>query len=118
MSSIADSLSPAELDMVTKAFGFGVLEESSWTPSLMEEIEWLVGLTTGQHLWDAMWRFGIVIDNDTMESAESLTGYWNPEGSIHNRAGYYVPCDYDTEIPMVSLDTPPINGAAWDSKGV
>lgn len=114
---IADSLSPAELDMIYKAFGLEAADIGR-TPSLMEEIERLVGLTTSTHLWKAMWLFGIIVDDDTMESAESLKGYWNPTGSINNRAGYYVPDDYDTEIPLVSLDSPPISGAAWDSKGV
>jgi len=114
---LADSLSPAELDMIYKAFGLD-MADIGYTPSLMEEIEWLVGFTTSEHLWDAMWRFGIVIDNDTPLQAESLTGYWNPEGSLRVRAAYYVPDDYDTEIPLVSLDLPPISGAAWDSKGV
>lgn len=126
---IADSLSPAELDMIHKAFGLDILDQG-YTPSLMEEVEWLCGLTSGEHLWDAMWRFGIIIDGDTNLVTESLNGFWNPDGSLRTRARYYVPDDYDTEIPtiqlnrsriedpMVSLDSPPIDGAAWDARSI
>ena len=118
-SKIADSLSPAELDMVYKAFGLDLLDDSPayYTEAdLLKEVEWEVGLVTGSHLWDAMWRFGIVIDNDTALVTESLAGYWNPEGSLRCRADYYVPNDYDTEVSLIDLDHPPMEDVAWDSK--
>ena len=113
-----DMLDPTQLAELYKAFKAEALDFVATGDDLLKEIEWLVGFTTGEHLWDAMWRFGIVLDDDTAQSSESLTGYWNPTGSIHNRAGYYVPCDYDIEIPTVSLDSPPTVDASWDSKGV
>ena len=116
-----DMLDPTQLAELYKAFkaealdfanaGFGRSEAN-----LLEEIEWLVGFTTGEHLWDAMWRFGIVVDNDTALVTESLAGYWNPEGSLRVRADYYVPNDYDTEVSLIDLDHPPMEDVAWDSK--
>lgn len=111
--NIADSLNPAELDMIYKAFGIELSE--AYTPSLTEEIEWLCGLVTAEHIWDAMWRFGIVIDNDTPLMAESLAGYWNPTGSLRTRADYYVPSDH---LEEVSVFNPPVSGASWDARPI
>lgn len=107
-ATIADSLSPEELMAFAQSFGLET-EQSDYLPEFMTP-EWLeqkLGFCTSDYLWDAMWRFGIVVDNDTKLCAESLAGYWNPEGSLRSRAGYYVPCDYDTTIQTVSLDNPP-----------
>jgi len=109
--TIADSLNPKELAAIAQSFGLDMDESdyvSSDEPFITDEyLERHHGMVTSDHLWTTAWRFGIVIDNDTPLIAESLKGYWNPTGSLTSRAGYYVPDDYDTEIPLVSLDNPP-----------
>ncbi len=83
---IADSLSPAELDMVHKAFGFdlGIDPEGYVEEFLSEErAEQTVGLRTGEWLWHTAWLFGIVVDDGL---------------------NYYVPDDFDTEVPLVPCE--------------
>ena len=45
-------------------------------------IDQTVGMVTGEAQWHEIWLFGIVVDDDL---------------------NYYVPNDYDTEIPIVPV---------------
>jgi len=74
-------------------------------------------LSGAEATWIDVWLFGIVVDNDTSQPI-NLGSYWNPDGKLNVKPAYYVPDDYDTEIPTVSVDAPPTVDAAWDSKGV
>lgn len=106
-ATIADSLSPAELADLAQSFGLDMSAEDYMDSSSFITDEWLEryhGMVTSDHMWDAMWRFGIVLDNDRMER---LTGYWVDPDTGSRHCGYYVPDDYDTTIPTVSLDSPP-----------
>lgn len=52
-----------------------------------EQAEHIMGASMSQSdIWDRLWRFGIIVDDDL---------------------NYYVPDDFDTEIPTVSIDSPP-----------
>jgi hypothetical protein len=66
-----------------------------------DEVERMVGFTTGEHLWDAMWRFGLVEDKDVVQQ-RNCGNLWRPDGRIAN--GYYVPDDDDTEVSLVTLE--------------
>ncbi len=90
MTSIADSLAPEVLEQLGTAFRQSLDEVEAIVTSGYNDIEdtveqWL-GFTTGEYLWDTLWRFGIIVDDDL---------------------SWYVPDDFDTTIPLVSLDTPP-----------
>lgn len=60
-----------------------------------------VGLVTGEHQWDVLWRFGLVLDDDTA-AQRSCGDLWRPNGRIES--SWYVPDDEDTPI---SIDNPP-----------
>jgi hypothetical protein len=115
MSTIADALSPATLDEIEQAFRLEVQRHISEADMDFEdEIESLMGFVTSSHLWDAMWRFGIILDDDAAK-VSSLGNYWRDEdGRLDTR--YYVPDDFDTQIPLVSVDCPPTVDVAWDAK--
>ena len=84
---IADMLSQAQLDELEQAFRLEARSADTTTEWSMEaEIDAMMGAVTSEYLWHTAWLFGIVVDNDLE---------------------WYIPDDYDTEIPLVSLDTPP-----------
>ena len=91
MATIADSLSPeviAQLNVGWLADLDLIEVETHVTEFLSEEqAEREMGMVTGNHLWHTAWLFGIIVDDDL---------------------NYYVPDDYDTNVPLVSLDTPPL----------
>lgn len=72
-------------------------------------------LSGAESTWIDVWLFGIVVDDD---KHVSLGSYWNPNGDLAVKPSYYVPDDFDTNVPLVSVDTPPMVDVAWDSKGV
>ncbi len=105
-ATIADSLSPRELADLAQSFGLETTIDD-YIPQEFISDEWLesrMGMVTSDHLWDAMWRFGIVLDDDCAK-VHTLGSLWRPDGKLET--GYYVPTDYDVEIPLVSLDNPP-----------
>ena len=63
-------------------------------------IDQTVGLVTGRHIWDALWRFGLIED----EAVTRLGCLWQPDGHIEN--DYYIPDDHDTIEDCVTIDTP------------
>jgi len=73
-------------------------------------------LSEAERIWIELWRYGVIIDDD--QNLASLGSYWNPEGSLRVKPTYYVPDDWDTEIPTVSVDQPPREAVAWDAKPV
>lgn len=114
-TKIADLLQPAELAELEQAFR---LETAHFTSGASDwnDDDWIeshMGLVTASHLWDAMWRFGIVLDDDCAK-VRNLGDYWRPDGSLET--GYYVPCDYDTKVSVISIDHPPTEDAAWDAR--
>lgn len=90
MSSIADSLAPEVLeqlgrefrlslnDVIAEAHSFGMFD-------IDDHIEDMMGMVTGEHLWHAMWLFGIVVDDDM---------------------SYYVPSDHLVEVELIELNGP------------
>ena len=113
MTTIADSLAPEVLEMITDEF---LMELDDYVATTFGGwdcddtlSEWL-GYRTGASLWDAMWRFGIIVDDDIT----NLGCLWQPNGVIAN--GYYVPDDDDTSVPLVTIDQPPSVAVAWDAK--
>ena len=103
--TMQDSLSPEELAALAQSFGLEDVEAIDYCEgSFIEDeyLERLMGYCTSQYLWDAMWRFGIVLDEDYAR-VQSLGNYWRPDGVFH-RNTYYVPDDYLSEI---SIDNPP-----------
>ena len=91
MSTIADSLSPEVIEQLSSAWlmDLDLIEVDTYIPEFCsaEQAERDVGLTSGQYLWHQAWLFGIVVDDDL---------------------GWYIPDDYDTRVPLVSLDNPPL----------
>jgi hypothetical protein len=88
-ATIQDSLSPVELAEIAQSFGLE-LEASDYQQGAFIEDEWLermMGMVTSSHLWDAMWRFGIVLDDDLAD-------------------GYWMPTEFDTTYQLIQLDGP------------
>jgi hypothetical protein len=88
-ATIQDSLSPEQLAEVAQSFGLD-LEASDYIEGAFIEDEWLesrMGFVTGEHLWDAMWRFGIVLDEDLAD-------------------GYWMPTEFDTTYQLLELNGP------------
>jgi len=106
-STIADSLSPIALAEIAQSFGLDMEPEDYMSDEVFITDEYLErnhGMVTSDHHWDQAWRFGIVVDNDC--PMQGLFGFYkNPDDPWDG--SYYVPCDYDVEIPLVSLDNPP-----------
>ena len=103
MTTIADSLAPEVLAELGSAFILDLMEIES-TTDISEADDWIeqaMGFVTGGHLWDAMWRFGIVLDDDV---AVGLGQYWQPDGVWEQ--GYYVPSDVLSEYELIQLDGP------------
>jgi len=78
--TIGDFVGPetlAQLDLIEdEDFDYKFLSE--------EQLESIMGTAMSQAgIWDRLWRFGIIVDDDL---------------------DYYVPDDWDSEIPLVSLD--------------
>jgi hypothetical protein len=113
-STIADSLGPQFLKELSDANLLPSVSEGDMTDiedDIFDDyIRQTVGLTTGEHLWDALWRFGIILDDDAAKVV-NLGSFWRPERTLDTR--YYVPDDLDTEI---SIDHPPSVDVAWDAK--
>lgn len=87
-ATIADTLSPRELADLAQSFGLDMTEDDYRDDTVFMTDEWLErnhGVVTGEHLWDAAWRFGIIVDDDL---------------------SYYVPDDYDTVVSTITLDGP------------
>lgn len=106
MASIADSLAPEVLEQLGQAFRLELedLEAvASGYRNLEDHIEDMMGFVTSSHLWDAMWRFGIVLDDDAAK-VYNLGNYWRPDGSLEQ--GYYVPSDFDTTYQLIELSGP------------
>ena len=97
-TTIQDSLSPEFLAELAQSFGLdysprdymtqgsfieGIGYANDDTTEGYDEVEQLVGWTTGEHLWDALWRFGVVIDDDL---------------------DWYIPDDYDTVVSLITLE--------------
>ena len=105
-STIADCLGPqflkelSDADIIPSPLEEGMMDINT-SPN---------GLVTGQHVWDALWRFGIILDDDAAKVV-NLGSFWRPEGTLDTR--YYVPDDDDTPI---SIDHPPSVDVAWDAK--
>lgn len=90
MSTIADSLAPEVLEQLSSAWllDLDLIEVDAFTVPFITD-EWLesnLGMVTSDHLWHTAWLFGIVVDDDL---------------------NWYVPDDYDTSVPLVSIDSPP-----------
>ena len=100
---IQDSLSPEILAEIAQSFGldYSPLDYLTVGSFIEDEVERMVGFTTGEHLWDTMWRFGLVEDKDVVQQ-RSCGNLWRPDGRIAN--GYYVPDDDDTEVSLVTLE--------------
>jgi len=113
-STIADSLGPEFLqelldnNLLPSPDEVGMMDIND--DIIDEFIHQAVGLVTAEHLWDALWRFGIILDDDAAKVI-NLGSFWRPEGTLDTR--YYVPDDDDTEI---SIDHPPSEDVAWDAK--
>jgi hypothetical protein len=103
VTTVQDSLSPEILAELAQSFGLELQASDYITDGdlIYDEIERMVGLTSGEYLWDAMWRFGIVVDDDVARQ-RSCGDLWRPDG--HIASGYYVPDDYDTEVSLITLD--------------
>lgn len=86
-ATIADTLSPRELADLAQSFGLDTVASDYEDHVFMsdEYLEHHHGVVTSEHIWDAMWRFGIVVDDDL---------------------SYYVPDDYDTMVSTIVLDGP------------
>jgi len=114
-ATIADSLGPqflrelSDANLLPSPVEDGVTD-IEYISEADEYINQTVGLTTGEHLWDALWRFGIILDDDAAKVV-NLGSFWRPERTLDSR--YYVPDDEDTEI---SIDHPPKVDVAWDAK--
>ena len=71
-------------------------------------------LSNAERIWIQVWLFGIVVDDDT--NVQSLGSYWNPNGELAIKPAYYVPDDFDTEVPIITIDQPPTVAVAWDAR--
>lgn len=103
-ATIQDSLSPEQLALVADQFGLD-LTESDYVDGAFVEDEWLeqkMGYVSSQYLWHSAWLYGIVVDNDAPFT--DLYGFYHPEDD--RPRGYYVPDDFDTEVSILSIDTP------------
>jgi hypothetical protein len=107
MTQFADAIGPEMLKELQATFGSDVV-----IPPHSDEVRECGGYTTGEYLWDTLWRFGIVVDND-VASQRSCGDLWRPDGRIAN--GYYVPDDEDTSIEVYSIDNPPPK-VDWSAK--
>lgn len=110
MTQLADFVGPETVKEMIRAFGSDVVIPQPVEDGV-EDISSPVGLVTGEHIWDMLWRFGIVVDND-VQRQRSCGDLWRPDGRIAN--GYYIPDDEDTEYPCYSIDSPPPK-VAWDA---
>ena len=81
-TTIQDSLSPENLAAIAQSFGLS-LDASDYSPKgefLQDnEVHDMMGMVTGAHIWDALWRFGVVVDDDL---------------------NWYMPDDYDTTVSL------------------
>jgi hypothetical protein len=100
MTTICDSLSPAELDMIHKAFGFD-LDDWSYDGEFLtdEQADQMVGLKDASHLWHSLWLFGIVLDDDKDYYRNPDSEGWSM--NIDHQLGWYIPDDYDTTVPLL-----------------
>lgn len=83
-TTIQDSLSPEQLAALAQSFGLEIMacEYTTEGEFLQDsEVHDMMGMVTGEHLWDAVWRFGIVVDDDL---------------------NWYMPDDYDTTVSLRS----------------
>jgi len=78
---------------------------------LGEDRDW--ALSSAELTWIAVWRYGIIVDDTGFKS---LGSYWNPNGDLVVQPDYYVPDDFDTEVP--TIDSPNTEGVAWDARPV
>ena len=113
MNTIADSLAPEVLEMLGSQFleeldEWDAVNVVDWYGSDIEDV---CGYRTGASLWHSLWLFGIVLEDNVFSS---LGNCWQPDGVVAN--GYYIPDDFDTSIPLVSIDQPPMVAVAWDAK--
>jgi hypothetical protein len=119
ITTIQDSLSPDQFEALAQVFDLDE-EDFHWVeggPFIEDEwLEALMGFITSSHLWDAMWRFGIVLDDDAAKVVR-LGSYWRPDGGLLDTR-YYVPDDYDTTVSCIDIDHPPMEDAAWDARPV
>jgi len=104
-ATIADSLSPRDLADLAQSFGLDVSPLDYVEGEFLsdEYLERYLGTVTSQHLWEAAWRFGIVVDNDAPMTG--LYGYYHPEDDSYP-GSYYVPDDFDTMVSVITLDGP------------
>ena len=101
--TIADSLSPMELANIAQSFGLDAepLDYVDGEFLTDEYLERELGYCTSAYLWDAAWRFGIVVDNDC--PMQGLFGFYkNPDDPWDG--SYYVPCDHDTTVQLIELE--------------
>ncbi len=99
MTTIADCLAPEVLAQLGQTFCEG-LEEfidpiQGWDCG--DWIESRMGFTTSEHLWDALWRFGVIVDEGTL--TESTID--NPKGIAG--LGWYMPSDHDITVQLIEL---------------
>lgn len=88
-ATVQDSLSPEALAEIAQSFGLDLQPSDYVTEEEFITEEWLqakLGMVTSSHLWDAMWLFGIVVDDDL---------------------SYYVPDDFDTTVSIIDLEASP-----------
>lgn len=105
-STIADVVGPETIkDLISL---YPSVCETDTTDDMMtypdEVWEWIlqtIGLVTGAHQWDVLWRFGLVLDSDTA-AQRNCGDLWRPHGRIES--SWYIPDDEDTPI---SIDNPP-----------
>ena len=115
MTTLADFVGPEFRQDMLRSFGTDMLlpspdEVGDWDKDYSPN-----GLTTGEYLWDTLWRFGLVEDKDVV-SQRSCGDLWRPDGRIAN--GYYIPDDEDSEVSLVSIDSPPVVDTAWDARPI
>jgi hypothetical protein len=60
-------------------------------------------LVTGEHLWHALWLFGLIED----QAVTRLGNLWMPDGRIEN--DYYIPDDEDTSIEVTLFNPPKVD---------
>jgi len=100
MSKLADSLSPAELDMIHKAFGFDFDEDYSGEFLTEDQLQRELGMVDQWHLWHSLWLFGVVLDDDKDYYLDPSAEGWSM--NIDRQLGWYIPDDYDTEVEIVA----------------
>lgn len=84
IATVQDSLSPEILAQLAQSFGLSFEASDYVTDEFVEEwIESRMGFVTGEHLWDALWRFGVIVDDDLE---------------------WYIPDDFDTSFQLVSVE--------------